>query len=128
MENYFKYYERVVFILIFSLSICAFIIGLCSIFSDLHNGGKWFNTAGGLAISAGIVQLKVSGFFSRVIEHYADEKKYPFGPPSYITREIIDNPDKPVLMWFRDVFFFKEETAFWLALLGTLVQSFSSLL
>lgn len=128
MTNSFKCYERALFIIIIFLSICSCAVGIFYSFSDLHNGGKWFNTAGGLATSAGIIQLEISGFIGRIMSHYGDEQKYPFGPPSYITREIIDNPDKPILTWVRNVLFFNEKTAFWLALFGTLVQSFSNLL
>jgi len=48
-----------------------------------------------LATAAGVVQLEVSGLFQKIMDVYGDEEKYPYGPPSHITRQIIDNPDRP---------------------------------
>lgn len=83
---------------------------------------KWLGSAGLLATIAGVVQLEVSGFFDKVMEEYSDDEKYPYGPPSRITREIIDNPDTPIRTWLRNVMFFRVRTGFWLIVLGTLVQ------
>ncbi len=51
---------------------------------------------------AGIVQIDVSGLIGKVLEHFGDEEKYRGGPPLYIIREVIDNPDTPVCTWMRN--------------------------
>jgi hypothetical protein len=66
--------------------------------------------------------VEVSGLFKKIMEVYGDEEKYPYGPPSYITRQIIDNPDRPARTWLRNVSFFDIRTGFWLIVGGTLVQ------
>jgi hypothetical protein len=49
---------------------------------------KWLGTEGLIATVSGVVQLEVSGFFDKIMEEYGNEEKYPYGPPSRITREI----------------------------------------
>ena len=107
------------------LSIGSFILGLYCVLTGWSNGAKWIGTAGLLATVTGVVQLEVSGFSGRILDHYTNDKKYPYGPPSYITREIIYNPDKPVSMWVRSVCFFTVKTGFWLIVFGTIVQVFA---
>ena len=108
---------------LFLFTIVTFIIGLYSVFARCLNGAKWVGTAGLLATVTGVVQLEVSGFFEKIMEHYGNEKGYLYGPPSYVTREIIDNPDRPVSTWIRNVCFFYAKTGFWFIVLGTLIQA-----
>ena len=122
MKNHFKTYERFAFVALFLFTIASFTVGLYSIFAGCPNQAKWIGTAGLLATITGVVQLEVSGFFDKVIKHYMNEEEYPYGPPSYITREIIDNPDRPVSTWLRNVCFFSVKTGFWLIVLGTMSQ------
>lgn len=121
-NNHFKRYERIAFMLLLILTLLVTAIGIWSLFQRLPNCSKWLGTGGLLATVTGVVQLEVSGLFARVIEHYSDEEKYPYGPPSYVTREIIDHPDRPLLMWMRNMCFFNLGTGFWLIVVGTLTQ------
>lgn len=96
-------------------------VGLWVMFAGT-TGGKWFASSGLLATAAGVVQLEVSGLFQKIMDVYGDEEKYPYGPPSYVTRQIIDNPDRPLRTWVRNICFFDIRTGFWLIIGGTLVQ------
>lgn len=71
---------------------------------------------------AGVVQLHVSGLFDQIISEYSDEEKYPFGPPSYITRRIIDDPDAPIRSWLGSFVFLQANTGFYLLLAGFAFQ------
>lgn len=82
----------------------------------------WLNTAGLLFDIAGLVQLEVSGVFARIIDEYGDEEKWPGGPPSRITREIIDNPDTPLRTGFRNWLFFEGSTGLWFIFAGLVLQ------
>ena len=84
--------------------------------------GKWISSAGLLFDIAGVLQLELSGLFDMLLEVYGDEEKYPYGPPSHITREIIDNPDTPFLTWLRNTFFFEHRTGIQLLGLGFALQ------
>ena len=84
--------------------------------------GKWMNSAGLLFDVAGVVQLHISGLFDQILKDYSDEKAYPYGPPSHITRQIIDNPDTPFRTWIRNTMFFKTSTGFYLLLVGFAFQ------
>ena len=53
---------------------------------------------------------------------YSDEEKHPYGPPSYVVRRIIDDPDRPVRTWLRDTIFFETNTGFCLLLVGFIFQ------
>ncbi len=97
-------------------------MGFYALVSGGDASGKWFASMGLLATAAGVVQLEVSGLFEKIMEVYGDDDKYPYGPPSYITRQIIDNPDRPFSTWTRNTLFFRVSTGFWLIVLGTLIQ------
>jgi hypothetical protein len=71
---------------------------------------------------AGIIQLELSGAFERVLEKYGDVGKYPYGPPSHITRRIIDNPDTPFRSWMRNALFFEHRTGVRLIIAGFVFQ------
>lgn len=82
----------------------------------------WLNTTGLLLDIAGLVQLEVSGVFARIMEIYGDEERYPGGPPSNITREIIDNPDAPIRTGLRNWLFFDGATGLWFIFVGQVQQ------
>lgn len=92
--------------------ICFFIAP----FSAVHS--KWVESAGLIFDIAGVVQLEISGLFEHYLEKYGDVGKYPYGPPSHITRQIIDNPDTPIRTWIRNTAFFEKRTGFWLLVIG----------
>jgi hypothetical protein len=122
MHNYFKRYERFAFVVLLLLTIGTGILGAYSVLFGLPSGGKWIGTAGLLGTVTGVVQLEVSGLFEKIITHYEDDKKYPYGPPSYITRAIIDNPDRPFATWIRNTCYLTARTGFWLIVVGTIAQ------
>jgi hypothetical protein len=97
--------------------------GILSVAMAIHGPtGRWLTSAGLLFDIAGIVQLEISGWFDEIIREYGDVEKYPHGPPSRITREIIDDPDRKVRTWFRNKFFFERRTGFQLLLAGFVFQ------
>ncbi len=84
--------------------------------------GKWVNSAGLMFDVGGVIQLHVSGLFDKIIDKYEDAEKYPYGPPSHITRTIIDDPDRPIRMWIRTFLFLDSTTGFYLLLTGFAFQ------
>lgn len=102
---------------------CLLIAGTLSVLLGIYyRSEKWIESAGLIFDIAGVVQLEISGLFEHWLEKYGDVKKYPSGPPSHITRQVIDNPDSPVRMWLRDMIFYDRRTGFWLLVLGFLFQ------
>ena len=122
VPNYFKRNERKAFAVVLAAATFSAALALYCIAFRWSNAGKLAATAGLLATLAGVVQLEVAGLFTKILDKYGDEEKYPYGPPSYITREIIDNPDTPVRTWLRAYAFFRPATGFWLIVIGTLIQ------
>ncbi len=55
-------------------------------------------------------------------EKYGNEEKYPYGPPSHITRQIIDNPDTPIRNLIRQHAYAEKRTGFLLIVFGGLMQ------
>ena len=84
--------------------------------------GKVFSTCSAIAGIAAALQLDVSGFFERVLDLYADEEKYPFGPPSYITRELSSHGESPLWNFICHYVLYEPKTGFWLALLSLLLS------
>lgn len=117
-----KKYERQALIVILLASVALLAIGLGCLASGKEQTGKLFTSAGLVAALAGVLQLEVSGFFGKLLEKFDDEDNYPYGPPSYVTREIIDNPDQPRRSKIRNLLFFDLRTGFWLIVIGTILQ------
>jgi hypothetical protein len=118
----FRFYERVAFVAFFAWTSATYFIALTSKLTGAENTSKWMAMAGLLATATGIIQLEVSGLFDELIAEFVDEKKYPYGPPSNITRQIIDNPDRPFYSWLRNIAIFSRRTGFWFIIVGTLTQ------
>lgn len=95
---------------------------VCAVVGIRNWSARWIESAGLIFDIAGIVQLEISGLFEKILDRYGDEKKYPFGPPSHITREMMDDPDRPVRAWLRDRMFYEHDTGFWLLVLGFAFQ------
>jgi|GEM_PF-1913785 len=119
---FFKKFERYAFVILFIITVSCLILGIYSFICNFPDSQKWIGTSGLLATITGLFQLEVSGLFEKIMEKFSDETKFPYGPPSHITRQIIDNPDAPLRTWFRNTFFFKVSTGFWLIVIGTIIQ------
>jgi len=89
---------------------------------DHGRSGKWLSSAGLMFDIAGIAQLDIVGFFAEILTRYGDETKYPYGPPSHITRRISDNPDTPVRNWIERTLYYDHQTGFYLIVAGFLLQ------
>lgn len=109
------------------LTAVAFVLAVLSVFFAPLIGAthKWLATFGVLATITGVVQLVVSKKYSSLIESVSDEKEYPYGPPSRITRKIIDNPDRPVTAKIRNLIYFDPEFSLFLTIFGLAMQIFS---
>lgn len=117
-----KRFERHALVAVLLATAACAVAGGWSLTHGQNTTGKWFASAGLLLTIAGLLQLEVSGLFQKIIDAYSDTKKFPYGPPSHITREIIDNPDTPVRTWLRNALFFNLRTGFWMIVAGTMVQ------
>jgi len=104
-----------------SLAAMAAALAIYSLLARNGLSGKWWCTCGLFLTVAGLVQLEVSGCFAKFWDSYSDEE-YPYGPPSYICREIIVNPDAPISEYLRTSLFQVPATGFWFLVIGTLVQ------
>ncbi|NCB58320.1 MAG: hypothetical protein EOM46_12645 [Gammaproteobacteria bacterium] len=122
MPNYHKKYERKAFVIFIVLTFISAAIGFYLLVLGKSTASKWLATSGLLSTITGVTQLEISGLFEKLIQHYENEEQYPFGPPSHVTREVIDNPDTPIRTWVRNVSFFNLKTGFWLIIGGTLIQ------
>lgn len=121
----FKQFERWAFLVLLAITAGFFVAGCSSLIAGCVGSGKLLASAGLLATASGVFQIEVSGLFQKIIEFYGDEQEFPYGPPSYITRQIIDNPDRPFSTWLRNTFFYNVSIGFWLIIAGTLVQVFA---
>lgn len=117
-----KRHERWALVVLLVAAGGSLLVGLNAICHQCAGGSRLIATAGLLATIAGVVQLDISGLFDKVIEEYSDANRWPHGPPSHITRQIIDNPDRPVATLFRNALFFHTRTGFWLIICGTVIQ------
>ena len=77
----------------------------------LFSPARWAGTVAGLAVCAAFFQLATTQWFAHVLEEFGDVEKFPYGPPSRITRMIIDNPDAPIPTAVRNYLFFDPSLA-----------------
>lgn len=126
MSGAFKSLERKLLVALLAATFAATVTALLSLLPCIQLGSATssdlFATAGLLAALTGFVQIDVTGFFEKLIEHYSNETEYPFGPPSRITRQIIDNPDRPIRTAIRNHLYFRPGTGFWIVIGGTALQ------
>jgi hypothetical protein len=111
-------------VLIFFLAITPTVFS-CWIVSSVNrwcDAGKLASTCGLLMAFSGFVQLDVCNFFGRIMDKFSDIQQYPYGPPSHVTRDIIDNPDAPIRTFIENMVFYNERFGFFLIVLGTLLQ------
>jgi hypothetical protein len=104
--------ERIIVILLLIAALLAFAVALIAVQMAWSSSGRWFSTAGLVVALAGLFQLDHSGFFAILNREYLDQQKYPYGPPSYITREIIASPETPVKTPIISIMFFHPRTGF----------------
>ena len=122
MINNFKFIERLVFLLLLLVALSTFLLSIFCFILKFSHAQKLLDTSAQVLVLSGLIQLEVSGFFDVILKHYGNEKKYPYGPPSFITREIIDDPDRIIYTWLRNLLLFNSRTGFWLIVLGSLIQ------
>ena len=103
-------------------AIACTAVALAGLHYDYVPMAKWLNTASGFFGLSAIFQARASGWFDSVLEFYGDDKKFPYGPPSHITREIIDNPDTPIRTWLRNTLFFEARTALLLGIISIVLS------
>jgi len=115
-------FEQHAFVILLTMTLSCGIIGFYMLMAGGATASKWIASTGLFATVTGVVQFEVSGLFQKIMEIYGDEEKYPYGPPSYITREIVANPDRPFVTCLQHVCFFNVKTGFWLIVIGTLIQ------
>lgn len=126
MARPYKHFERKLVVILVVATVATIAAAVSSLFLTLAWGrtssSDLFATAGLLSALTGFIQIDVTGFFERLIEHYNDEERYPYGPPSRITRQIIDHPDRPIRTAIRNYLFFRPGFGFWLVISGTALQ------
>jgi len=114
---------RSIYLVTLGAAVAVTSAGAVSTFLGQMPAGRLLNSAVELMGLASVLQLRVSGWFDFVVEDYGDEEKYPFGPPSHITRQIIqmDDPDQPTMRVVRNFLFVEAETGFKLGVASVLV-------
>src|SRR5690242_19769765 len=105
---------------ILSAAIGIYLLGGSKFFGT---AGQWFNTAGLLLDISGLIQLQASGFFERLVDYYANENKFPYGPPSrsQVNIEIMHARDSYVTK-FYSLLFHGSTPGFYLIVAGCLLQ------
>lgn len=112
--------RRLLVVLLVAATVCT-AVTLAGLHYDCVPMAKWLNTASGFFGLSAIFQARASGWFDKVLEFYGDDEKLPYGPPSHITREIIDNPDTPIRTWLRNTLFFEARTALVLGIVSIIL-------
>ena len=120
-----KPFEQIIFsILLAAAVLCLFLAALTSI-TPFGSAGKMLSSSGMLFALSGLMQLEVSGLFEDVISPYADEDRYPYGPPHHITRIMTEEAvNNPVLIKLRYILFSRRRIGFVLICSGELLQLF----
>lgn len=107
--------------LLYILSLLVVVAFVVFFLLGLHKEES-ISSVGIMLVISGLLQLEVSGSVAKIIAYYANEEKFPYGPPSHVTRTIADNPDTPCRTILKNLFFHNPHTGLWLILLGSLVQ------
>ena len=113
--------DRLVLLVVLVLGAILFASAIYGYASGRLPGQKLLNSSSAVLGLASILQLRVSGWFDAVISEFGDEGKYPYGPPSYITRQIIDDPDHPIATTARNYVFFDANFGAYLAIVSLLI-------
>lgn len=75
----------------------------CGRFCHAH---RWAGTVSGMLVCTAFFQFGTTRWMAQVEAVYLNEKRFPYGPPSVITRAIIDHPDYPVASALRHFLFY----------------------
>ena len=107
----------VFFALVFGIAIFRFLCGETKAL-------KLLNSSALILSIAGLIQLEITGLFEKVFNYYADQQKYPFGPPSHFNRELIEthNPETPIRTWIWINLYENRMTGFWIILTSIAIQ------
>lgn len=100
-------------------SLCLAAIFLIFAFTTFRE--RWLVKTGELLGFAGAIQMYISGLFERILVTAANKISFPYGPPSYITRIIADNPDRPLYTKLRNTLFANQTTGIWFIICGFLL-------
>jgi len=114
--------EMIVTVLLLIAALLASAAALIAVSAHSLSSGRWLSTAGLMLALEGFLQLDHTGFFTTLAEKYGDETKYPYGPPSYITREIIATLDTSIQKKISRIMMFHPRTGFYLIVCGTILQ------
>lgn len=104
--------------------IGAFANSLSMLLFDNPSYLKWLNASSLILSLAGLIQLEITGLFEKLFDYYADDAKFPYGPPSHFTRDLVEtqNPDKPFRTWLWITAFQERSTGFWMLIISVLLQ------
>lgn len=113
--------SRVLFFLCLVAALGAGAYSLYSLATGGADTGKWIGTTGVLLGLSGAFHLEVTGFLDRAIELISDEDAYPYGPPSYITRELIaiESADDGLLRRAFGYLLTNRKLGYWLVISGS---------
>jgi hypothetical protein len=123
MKNFAKFKKLIlIFLLICFVSFLG--LSLVEMFSNKSDGVKLLNISALVLSLAGLFQLEITGLFDKVFNFFADEDKFPYGPPSHFTRDLfeIQDPDKPIRTWLWIITFQERNTGFLLLVASVIIQ------
>jgi hypothetical protein len=109
-------------LLVFAIALLALVPFVSGDHTSHVMIGKLVGSSGLFLDIAGIIQLEISGAFETLTNKYGNVDQYPYGPPSHITRQIIDNPDTPIRTGLRNILFFEHRTGIWFLIAGFALQ------
>ncbi|STX39852.1 hypothetical protein [Legionella feeleii] len=114
-----KKIEKALVLLVFTAGlICLFLSLIVLSIKLLESSAVLFDIAG-------LLQLELAGFFDHLFKELCDEEKFPYGPPSSITREILGTPEIQPLISLRALFFYNKKLGLSLLLFSSLIQFLS---
>jgi hypothetical protein len=118
-----KFQIGLLFVAIGLLVLIPFVLG--GVVSSPHiTIGKLVASSGLFLDIAGIMQLEVSGAFEKLADKYGDDVRYPYGPPSHITRQLSHDldPDTPIWSAIRNLLFYEHQAGIGLLIAGFFLQ------
>lgn len=114
--------QRYVLITLLILDLVFFGLIIYYISIDSSETGKLIQTLGLLIGLTGVVQIAISDFFSSILHKLNLLDDLNSGLPSILVRQVIDNPDRPLITKIRNTLFFNPKTGFWIVSISFLVE------